>query len=100
MMNVKRLYLDTNVYCRPLDDHNASRIVLEAEAFLEIITAVETGKIMIVSSDYVKFEIEQIFDLQKRKDVRGFEKILNKISVKSSKKVSELAHAFLSICRH
>ena len=40
---------------------------MEAQAFLEIVGAVEAGKIAVVSSDYVKFEIEQILDPKKKK---------------------------------
>jgi hypothetical protein len=41
------IYLDTNVYCRPLDNQNDRRINIEAKAFLEIVTAAERGNLMI-----------------------------------------------------
>ena len=99
MKPVKRVYLDTNLYCRPLDDQNDRRIFMEAQAFLEIVGAIETGKIAVVSSDYVKFEIEQILDPKKRKDIRGFEKALSKTNIKSSRKLIVLAQEFISVCR-
>jgi predicted nucleic acid-binding protein len=99
MEPVRRVYLDTNLYCRPLDDQNDRRIFVEAQAFLEIVGAVETGKIAVVSSDYVKFEIEQIVDPQKRKDIRGFERALSKRNIKSSRKLIVLAQEFISVCR-
>jgi len=71
---VERVYLDTNVYCRPLDDQSDRRIRKESIAFLEIVNLVHSGGIRIVTSDYVKFETEQILDPSKRKDVRGFER--------------------------
>jgi predicted nucleic acid-binding protein len=95
---IERVYLDTNVYCRPLDDQSDTRIHAETEAFLKIVDTAETGKIEIVGSDYVKFEIEQIIDPLKRKDVRGFERILSKANVASSKRLTALARTFASKC--
>jgi predicted nucleic acid-binding protein len=98
MKLIERVYLDTNVYCRPLDDQSDSRIHGESEAFLKIVDAAETGKIEVVSSDYVKFEIEQILDPLKRKDVRGFERILSKANVASSRRLTAIARTFASKC--
>jgi len=98
MKLIERVYLDTNVYCRPLDNQSNSRIQAESEAFLKIVDIAERGKIEIVSSDYVKFEIEQILDPLKRKDVRGFERILSRVNVASSKQLLALALEFSSKC--
>ena len=94
MKLIERVYLDTNVYCRPLDIQSDSRIRVESEAFLEIVDIAQREKIEIVSSDYVKFEIEQILDPLKRKDVRGFERILTKANVASSRQLLALARDF------
>jgi len=51
------VYLDTNIYCRPLDDRSQPRINLEAEACLSILRAIEKGKIKSVTSDILKLEI-------------------------------------------
>jgi predicted nucleic acid-binding protein len=96
---VTRLYLDTNVYCRPLDDQRDNRIHEETVAFLQIVDNVERGTMMIVSSDYVKFEIEQIREPLKRKNVRGFEKILSKTKVRSSKRLINLAREISVRCK-
>jgi predicted nucleic acid-binding protein len=98
MKLVERVYLDTNVYCRPLDDQSDSRIHAETEALLKIVDTAERGKTEIVSSDYVKFEIEQIPDPLKRKDVRGFERILSKANVASNRRLIALAREFSSKC--
>jgi predicted nucleic acid-binding protein len=95
---VERVYLDTNVYCRPLDNQSDNRIRAESEAFLEIVDAAENGRIEIVSSDYVKFEIEHITDPLKRKDIRGFERTLSKANVASSRQLTALARTFASKC--
>jgi predicted nucleic acid-binding protein len=95
---VERIYLDTNVYCRPLDNQSDKRIQAESKAFLEVVDIAQRGKIEVVSSDYVKFEIGQILDPLKRKDVRGFEKTLSSVNVASSKQLVALAREFSSKC--
>jgi len=95
---IERVYLDTNVYCRPLDDQSDRRIQAESEAFLEIAEIALGGEIEIVSSDYVKFEVEQILDHLKRKDVRGFERTLSSVNVASSTRLVALAREFSSKC--
>ena len=63
---VGRVYLDTNVYCRPLDSQASKRVKSESRAFMEIVRVALQGEITLVSSDYVKFEIEKIQDSLKR----------------------------------
>jgi predicted nucleic acid-binding protein len=63
---------------------------------LKIVDAAENGKIEIVSSDYVKFEIEHITDPLKRKDIRGFERTLSKANVVTSRQLTALAKTFAS----
>ncbi|MCJ7423489.1 hypothetical protein MUP01_04370 [Candidatus Bathyarchaeota archaeon] len=94
----KRVYLDTNVYCRPLDDQTSHRVRSEARAFTLIADAALHQKIIIVSSDYVKFEIEKIADPLKRKDIRGFERALSSVNITSSEELVALATGFLSKC--
>lgn len=57
-------------------DQGGKRIKAESNAFIEIVDVALRGDIVIVSSEYVKFEIEKIVDPLKRKDVRGFERTL------------------------
>ena len=95
---VERVYLDTNVYCRPLDDQGERRIRLESDAFMEIADLALRGDVMVVSSDYVKFEIEQISDPVKRKDIRGFERAFSLVSVASEEHVVALARVFSVEC--
>jgi len=95
---VERIYLDTNVYCRPLDDQSNRRVRVESRAFLEIVDMVLRGEIEIVSSDYVKFEVEQILDPLKRKDIKGFERTLSSTNIASSRQLISLAREFSSKC--
>jgi len=86
------------VYCRPLDDQNNKRIRAESRAFLMISDVTLLGETTIISSDYVKFEIEQISDPLKRKDVRGFERALSSLNITSSDRLIILARNFSSNC--
>jgi len=65
---------------------------------LEIADIALSGEIEIVGSDYVKFEVEQILDPLKRKDVRGFERSLISANVASSRRLVALAREFSSKC--
>ena len=86
------------MYCRPLDDQSERRVRLESQAFMEVADVALRGDILIVSSDYVKFEIEQIFDPLKRKDVKGFERTLSLANVTSNEQVVALARMFSAEC--
>lgn len=95
---VERVYLDTNVYCRPFDNQSDKRIRRESEAFIEIVDASSRSEIVLVSSDYVKFEIENIMGPLKRKDVRGFERTLVSVNVAGSTQIFSLARKFSNKC--
>lgn len=60
-----RIYLDTNIYFRPLDDRTQSRIALEAEASLIILETLEQGKLATYGSDILIYELEQANQLKK-----------------------------------
>lgn len=71
---------------------------MESNAFIKIADVALHDKIVIVSSDYVKFEIEKILDSLKRKDARGFERTLASANVASAKQVISLARKFSAKC--
>lgn len=98
MKPVKRIYLDTNIYCRPLDCQEDRRIHAETEAILKIVNSFEHDEIVIVTSDYVEFEIGRIQDALKKKDIRGFEKTLSRANVSGSKLLTTLANRFVAQC--
>jgi predicted nucleic acid-binding protein len=93
-----RIYLDTNIYCRPLDNQKDKRIRAETEAILTILDTTTNLSTVIVSSDYVKFELKRIFGELKRKNVSGFEEVLCQVNVSSSKKLTILAKNYMSEC--
>ena len=64
-----RIYLDTNVYSRPFDDQMRSTIQAEADALLTIIEAVKAGRLSLLSSDILFFEVHNILNEEKRTKV-------------------------------
>ncbi len=52
-----RIYLDTCSIQRPLDSKTQSRIAIEAEAVLAILSLMEVGKLELVSSEALLFEM-------------------------------------------
>ena len=60
MMNsVMKIYLDNCSLQRPLDSRTSTRIALEAEAVLGVLALLESGKIQLISSEVLLFEIER-----------------------------------------
>ena len=55
-----RIYLDTCSFQRPLDDRSQPRINIEAEAVLTILRLVESGRLELLSSEVLRFEIDRI----------------------------------------
>jgi len=53
MMN---LYLDNCCIQRPLDDKSQLRIAVESEIVLNLISLVESGKLILISSDVLEYE--------------------------------------------
>jgi len=54
-----KIYLDTCSLHRPLDDKTQPRIALEAEAILAILALWEAGKLDVVSSEVLMFELDR-----------------------------------------
>lgn len=67
-----RVYLDTNVYCRPFDDQSQPDINAEANALLEILSEVKANRIGLLCSDILSFEVENILSVDKRTKVKDF----------------------------
>lgn len=61
-----RIYLDTCCYNRPYDDQSQNRIHDESEAVLSILHRSQGTDDIILASDILKWEIEQIPDSHRR----------------------------------
>ncbi len=62
-----KIYLDTCSLQRPLDNKTQIRIVLEADAILGIIGLCNTGKIELISSDILLYEVKRNPKIIRRK---------------------------------
>lgn len=72
------IYLDTNVYARPFDDQQHSDIQEEANAFLAIIAGVKDGKLVLLRSDILDFEVMNILREEKRTKVENYLELCDK----------------------
>jgi predicted nucleic acid-binding protein len=70
-----RIYLDCCSLQRPFDDKSQPRIAVEAEAVLVILALCESGRLNLISSDALLFEISRIPDQDRRDDALAILKI-------------------------
>jgi hypothetical protein len=52
-----KVYLDSCCFCRPFDEQRQERVRVETDAIREVINLSASGKIVIISSEFVKYEI-------------------------------------------
>lgn len=69
---VIRLYLDTNVFCRPFDNQAMRRIRRETEAFERILEKIRGNEADFVTSEILVFEIQRIISPAKRAKASGY----------------------------
>jgi predicted nucleic acid-binding protein len=93
-----KIYLDTCVYCRPFDDQSQDRIEKETKEFIEVLKFAELGKVIIVSSDVLIDELEEIVDPRMSSEVKEFIKIC-KEHVELSEEIIKLARRVEGECR-
>ena len=67
-----RIYLDCCCYSRPFDDLSNSRVRLEAEAVLAILSRVEANEVELITSDALELELSFTPDEQKRQGAASF----------------------------
>jgi len=90
-----RIYLDTCSIQRPLDAPTKTRIRLEAEAILALFEQINAGKIELISSTILAFEIARN-PLAERRELS--EQFLQKaaFSIEVNKQIAERAAMFVS----
>ena len=67
-----KIYLDTNVFCRPFDDQSQKQIKKEAIAFLKIIENLINKNLSLISSEILEFEISKIKNFEKQIKIFSF----------------------------
>ena len=91
------IYLDTNVYARPFDGQPQTDIREEANAFLEIITQVHAKRLALLSSDILRFEIDNILSQEKRAKVKDFLGMCNE-HIERSEEVAQAGERIQNDC--
>ena len=71
-----KIYLDTNIYCRPFDDCSQLRIALEAEAVLRLWQKAEEGEIVCLYSKLIMLELSKM-PLLKWQEIKKFVQLVN-----------------------
>ena len=79
-MNDILIYLDTCSIQRPLDDRSQPRIYLEAEAILTVLRLVEVGKLQLLSSDVLNFEVSRIVNNDRKTEAETLLKLARSIA--------------------
>lgn len=95
--NSTLIYLDTNAYSRPFDDQTQMDIQAEANAFLEIIAGVKTGKLFLLGSDILDFEVHNVISAEKRSKIEDYLNLCHKHLV-SSEEVLNLGKQIQADC--
>ena len=70
-MTSLKIYLDVCCLNRPFDDQSHSRIHLEAEAILLIMSRLQAGELFWLGSDAINHEVSQIPDFERRRRVEA-----------------------------
>ena len=88
-----RIYLDCCSLQRPFDDRSQPRIAVEAEAVLVLLGLCESGRLKLISSDALLFEIGRISDQDRKNDALAILRIA-KETVRLTTKIESLARKF------
>jgi len=108
-----KVYLDCCSLQRPFDDKSQPRIAVEAEAVLMILSLCESGRLKLISSDALYFEISRTPDQDRKEDVlailqitaasidltQEIEKLARKLSASTLKPLDALHLAFASAAK-
>ena len=69
---MNKIYLDVCCWNRPFDDQTQTRVHLEAEAILAIVSEIERGDSQLLHSEIVDLEIADTPDPERRKRLQTF----------------------------
>lgn len=93
-----KLYLDTCVWCRPFDFPD-ERILIESDAFVEVLIRADRGGFEIIGSAALLAEIEFISSREKREAVEALiRKTCSKI-LRIDEETAKLAERIMAECR-
>jgi len=87
-----KIYLDNCCYNRPFDDLKQTKIYLEAKAMEIILSMHENNDLEIYTSEVIEFEISNISNLSKRRQIEDLYDMLSLINIESNESIKERAH--------
>ena len=96
---MKRIMLNTNVYCRPFDNLTNKNIKEEAESADFIFSLAHQNMVDLISSDVLYEEVDLIEDKAKNESVYYLIKSVEKERVTTNETVIELADAMNKIIK-
>ena len=91
------IYLDTNSYSRPFDDQTRTDIQEEANAFLDTIAEVKSGKLILLGSDILDFEVHNVLRNEKRTKIEHYLSLCDQ-HIETSEEVLNLGKQIESDC--
>lgn len=92
-----KIYLDTNVYFRPYDDHSQERIRKEALAFISIMELGARKECIFLNSDLLSLEVKRTDDLLKRREVEWYLELCSEC-IELNEKIKRLAKELEKRC--
>ena len=69
--------MNTSAWSRPFDDLSSERVRLEADAVAVVLSAAEAGRVELVGSEYLDFEVEQNPDRERALRVAELVKLVS-----------------------
>jgi hypothetical protein len=96
MSNFLAVYLDSCCFCRLLDDPSQYRVRLETEAVITILECCDRGKMSLISSDALEFELQRIPNVERREQIFAFLGAA-KIFVETTDNIEDRAESFCEL---
>jgi predicted nucleic acid-binding protein len=90
------IYLDTCSLQRPLDDQRQIRVRLETEAILAVLEQVENGKLALLDSEILRYEIYRTPNLQRQQHITEI-LTLSHIIIKLNPAIEQLSYRLQNV---
>jgi len=72
MRTTLKVYLDNCVLNRPFDDQSQERIYFETQSFIILLKYIDEGKIKILNSFVIEYEISKINNIEREEKIREY----------------------------
>jgi len=89
-----RIYFDACSLQRPLDDRSQPRIHIEAEAVLTVLRLIEAGRLDLLSSEALEFEVDRIPNQYRKVQMTEMLKLATEV-IQLNDEIEALADSFI-----